>query len=253
MPTRCEHRVDLKERSAGQVRRHPWEVARARSYRKLIASHADLPAVRRVLDVGAGDGWFASDIRNDLPATASIVCWDVNYRSEDLATPIGPGISRTRERPAQPFDVVLALDVLEHIEHDEAFLADVIVPSMRPGGVGLFSVPAHPRLFCDHDRMLEHERRYRPTAFRALVARHLEVLAAGSVFASLLPLRAFDVLRQKAGRGGEQNGVGSWTAGPGVTRAVTAVLGADAAAGRAAARLGVPLPGLSAWVVARRR
>jgi 2-polyprenyl-3-methyl-5-hydroxy-6-metoxy-1,4-benzoquinol methylase len=245
--------VDLKERPAGDVRRHPWEIARARSYRKLLAAHVDLSAVRRVLDIGAGDGWFASDIRDELPAAASIVCWDVNYRSEDLATPIGPGISRTREQPAGPFDVVLALDVLEHIDGDEAFLADVVVPSMRPGGAGLLSVPAHPRLFSDHDRMLEHERRYRPTAFRALAARHLEVLAAGSVFASLLPLRAADVLRQKAGRGGEQSGVGSWSAGPGVTRAVTAVLAADAALGRGAARVGVPLPGLSTWVVVRRR
>ena len=155
-----------------------------------------------MLDIGAGDSWFASDIRRDLPGPATIVCWDINYRSEDLATPIGPGIHRTRDRPVGPFDVVLALDVLEHIAGDEAFLADVIVPSLGPGGVGLLSVPAHPRLFSDHDRMLEHERRYRPSAFRALVGRHLEIVAAGSVFSSLVPLRAVDVLRQKAGRGG---------------------------------------------------
>ena len=49
---------------------------------------------------------------------------------------------------------------------DEAFLADVIVPAMAPGAVALLSVPAHPRLFSDHDRMLEHARRYRPRAFR---------------------------------------------------------------------------------------
>jgi 2-polyprenyl-3-methyl-5-hydroxy-6-metoxy-1,4-benzoquinol methylase len=246
--------VDLKERPPGEdVRRHPWEIARARSYRRLIAAHTDVQAARRVLDIGAGDGWFASDIRRDLEPTATIVCWDVNYRSEDLATPAGPGIIRTAEQPPGPFDIVLALDVLEHIELDEPFLADVFVPSMADDGVGLLSVPAHPRLFSDHDRMLEHARRYRPSEFRQLVGRHLEVVAAGSVFASLVPMRALDVVRQRLGRPGEQRGVGAWRGGQNLTRAVTAVLDADAALGRWTAGIGLPMPGLSTWVVARRR
>jgi SAM-dependent methyltransferase len=244
--------MDLKERRSDVVRRHPWEVARARSYRRLLAAHADLGAVSTVLDIGAGDGWFASDVRADLAPSASIMCWDVNYRSADLATPIGTGITRTADRPEGVFDVVFALDVLEHVEDDESFLADVIVAAMPPGGLALLAVPAHPRLYSDHDRMLEHHRRYRPSRFRGLVGRHLDVLAGGSLFASLVPLRVIDVARQRIGRGGDQRGVGAWTAGPLVTTVVTSVLVADAAAGRAAARVGVPLPGLSTWVVARR-
>jgi 2-polyprenyl-3-methyl-5-hydroxy-6-metoxy-1,4-benzoquinol methylase len=246
--------VDLKELPSGDdVRRHPWEIARARSYRRLIAAYADVGAAQRVLDVGAGDGWFASDIRRDLRPEAEVVCWDVNYRSEDLATPSGPGIVRTAVQPSGPFDIVLALDVLEHVDGDEAFLADVIVPAMAPGAVALLSVPAHPRLFSDHDRMLEHARRYRPRAFRHLVARHLEVVTAGSVFASLVPLRAVDLVRQRLGRPGEQHGVGAWRAGPAVTAALTAGLSTDAAVGRWTAQIGVPMPGLSTWVVARCR
>jgi 2-polyprenyl-3-methyl-5-hydroxy-6-metoxy-1,4-benzoquinol methylase len=246
--------MDLKERPSGEdVRRHPWEIARARSYRRLIATYADVRAARRVLDIGAGDGWFASDIGRDLEPAATIVCWDVNYRSEDLATPAGSGITRTAEQPPGPFDIVLALDVREHIEGDEPFLADVIVPSLADGGIGLLSVPAHPRLFSDHDRMLEHARRYRPRAFQQLVARHLEVVAAGSLFASLVPLRVLDVVRQRFGRPGEQHGVGAWRGGPTLTRALTASLDADAALGRWTARIGLPMPGLSTWVVARRR
>jgi 2-polyprenyl-3-methyl-5-hydroxy-6-metoxy-1,4-benzoquinol methylase len=243
--------MDLKERRQEIVRRHPWEVARARSYRRLVSGHTDVGAVRTVLDIGAGDGWFASDIRRSLPAAATILCWDVNYRSTDLATPIGPGISRTAERPTGVFDLVFALDVLEHIDDDEQFLGDVIAPSI--GGIALLSVPAHPRLFSDHDRMLEHARRYRPSDFRQLVGRHLEVLAAGSVFASLVPARAVDVLRQRIGHAGDQTGVGAWSGGPIVTRALTTALEADAAVGRVSARVGLPMPGLSTWIVARRR
>jgi SAM-dependent methyltransferase len=245
--------MDLKERLPGVECRHPWEIARARFYRTLIADHTDLATVRTVLDVGAGDGWFASDISGDLAEFATIVCWDINYRSEDLATPMGPGISRTTARPFESFDVVFVLDVLEHIADDEAFLADVIAPSIGPGGVGLLGVPAHPHLFSDHDRMLGHERRYRPCAFRAMVGRHLDIVAAGSVFGSLIPLRAVDVVRQRYGQGIEPTGVGSWSWGPRLTRAVTTALEVDAAIGRGAARIGVQLPGLSTWAVVRHR
>ena len=74
----------------GEAGRHPWELARARFFRRLIARSIDVSAVRRVLDVGAGDGWFAQELLPDLGPTAEVVCWDVNYRSEDLATPAGP-------------------------------------------------------------------------------------------------------------------------------------------------------------------
>ena len=130
--------MDLKERPPGEdVRRHPWEIARARSYRRLIAAHADVadgpPRARhrrrRRLVRHATSG------ATSRPA-ASIVCWDVNYRSEDLATPTGSGITRTAVQPDGPFDIVLALDVLEHIDDDEPFLADVIVPALAPGAVG---------------------------------------------------------------------------------------------------------------------
>jgi SAM-dependent methyltransferase len=244
--------VDLSERVAGEVRRHPWEVARARSYRRLLAAHTDLRTVRTVLDIGAGDGWFASDAQADVSG-ASIVCWDVNYRSADLSTPAGDRITRTTVRPDGRFDVVLALDVLEHIDDDDAFLAGEIVPAVAPGGRALLGVPAHPCLFSAHDRMLQHVRRYRPADFRALVARHLDVVASGSMFASLVPVRAVAVAGERLGRERAQTGVGAWTAGPAVTRAVTLGLAADAAVGRGLARVGVPWPGLSTWIVARRR
>jgi SAM-dependent methyltransferase len=247
--------MDLRERAggpvAGRAGRHPWEIARARFFCRLIANHTALPTVRRVLDVGAGDGWFANELLPGLAATAEVVCWDVNYRSEDLATPPGQRITRTAERPAGPFDLVLLLDVLEHVEDDDGFLA-AVVPLLRPGGSAVVSVPAHPWLFSDHDRMLEHHRRYRPVELRALVSRHLRPVAAGSVFTSLLAPRAVSVLAERAGRHHEARGIGAWTGGPAVTTALTAVLDADAAVSAALSARGLPVPGLSTWVVASR-
>lgn len=250
--------MDLRERSDAlrargeQPGRHPWELARARFFRRLIGRSTDLGAVRRVLDVGAGDGWFAQELLPDLGPAAEVVCWDVNYRSEDLATPAGARITRTNGRPDGPFDLVLLLDVLEHIEDDQGFLAGEVVPLMAPGGTAVVSVPAHPSLFSDHDRMLQHHRRYRPAELRALLDRHLDVVDRGSVFASLLAPRAVSVLAERAGRHHDPTGVGAWTAGPAVTSALTAVLDADAAVTAGLSRHGLPVPGLSTWAVARR-
>jgi SAM-dependent methyltransferase len=246
--------MDLRERTAGRVGaagRHPWELARARFFRRLIGRSTDVGAVRRVLDVGAGDGWFAQELMPDLGPAAEVVCWDVNYRSADLATPAGARLTRTNGRPDGPFDLVLLLDVLEHIEDDEGFLAGDVVPLMGPGGTAVVSVPAHPSLFSDHDRMLQHHRRYRPAELRALLGRHLDVVDRGSVFASLLAPRAVSVLSERAGRHHDPTGVGAWRAAPAITSALTAVLYADATATAGLSRRGLPVPGLSTWAVAR--
>src|SRR5207342_575102 len=129
-----------------------------------------------------------------------------------------------------------------HIEDDEGFLADDVVPLMAPGGTAVVSVPAHPSLFSDHDRMLQHHRRYRPTKLRALLGRHLDVVDRGSVFASLLAPRAVSVLAERAGRHHDPTGVGAWTAGPAITSALTAVLDADATTTAGLSRRGLPVP-----------
>jgi SAM-dependent methyltransferase len=242
--------VDVRERGAG-VARHPWELARAEFFRALIARHVELGAVTTVLDAGAGDGWFAQELLADLCTEAAVICWDVNYRSADLAAPSDPRIRRTTTRPEGSFDLILALDVLEHLDDAEAFLGDVLVPSLA--GILVVSVPAHPRLFSDHDRMLEHRRRYRRRDLLDLLARHVEVRESGTLFSSLLLPRAISVAAERLGRSASPSGIGNWSGGPRTTRLITSGLGIDARLGQRLGQRGVVLPGLSAWAVCGRR
>ena len=244
--------MDLSERRDVDVRRHPWEVARARFFRRLIARHVDVGTLGAVLDVGAGDGWFAGELADDVSASCRITCWDVNYSDADLHVPahLGGRIMRTTEPPEGTFDLILLLDVIEHIAKDEQFLRDEITPRMHARSRLVVSVPAYQALFGDHDRMLEHRRRYRPAVLRATVGRHLRIIDQGSLFTSLLLPRLVQAGLERAGRHGDATGVGAWTGGPRLTALLERVLLADAAAGRRLGRWGWPVPGLSTWVVA---
>lgn len=242
--------MDLAERGDTE-RRHPWETQRARFFRSLIASYVGDDPPRRILDVGAGDGWFAGELSQAMADRSEIVCWDVNYRSADLDVGLPPGVVRTADKPTGTFDLALLLDVIEHIEDDAAFLDDSVLPHLTDRSIVIVSVPAHPRLFSSHDDALAHHRRYTPGALRELLAPRFEILARGGLFATLLPLRAAAVARERLAGPPDTHGIGAWGAGAGVTRAVSAVLAADAGAGRWLAQRGVATPGLSTWAVCR--
>jgi SAM-dependent methyltransferase len=76
------------------------------------------------------------------------------------------------EPPVVPFDALVAFEVLEHIEDDDAALARW-AEWIRPGGLILLSVPAHQRRFAEMDRAVGHYRRYE----RAELVRNMD--AAG--------------------------------------------------------------------------
>ena len=206
-----------------------------------------------MLDVGAGDGWFAGRLLGELPDGAGIVCWDTNYDDDELAA-AAPGIVRTREHPRDGYDLVLVLDVLEHIADAERFIVESLSPVADPGTPVLVAVPAHQWLFGAHDVALGHHRRYGRGELRRLVAPWIDVVEEGSLFTTLLAPRAAQVAvervrgRQPGGPRDDTHGVGTWSGGRATTALVDAALAADVGLGRTLGRIGVRLPGLSIWV-----
>ena len=247
--------MDLRERSATGGSRHPWELVRADFFERLLAEH-DLLSASTWLDVGAGDAWFATDLRRQLEPDAAITCWDINYAPEDVgALDTADGrIELAAVRPTTRFSRVLLLDVIEHVQDDATFLADVVSDLLEPDGRVLISVPAYQSLFSAHDTALGHFRRYTPSQLEAVAARAgLRVDAAGGLFASLLVARAMTKLKERvSSAGSEWTGIGAWSGGPLVTRATVTALSADAALARLAARHTRRFPGLSCWVLCSR-
>ena len=80
------------------------------------------------------------------------------------------------ESPQGAFDAIVSSNVLEHID-DHTRVMHNFRRMLRPGGVALILVPAHPFLYCDLDRNLSHFRRYRRRDFQELAREtDLEVL-----------------------------------------------------------------------------
>jgi Methyltransferase domain len=250
--------MDLAERRANS-KRHPWELARSDHFRRVIHDATCDRRVESLLDIGAGDGWFAQELTDDLPSAAAVTCWDINYTSADLNTALPSSVVRTMYQPTDQFDLVLMLDVLEHIELDERFIETTVLPMLADDATLIVSVPAHPSLFSAHDVSLGHFRRYRPRQISTLLGRHVRIVREGSLFTSLLPLRGAEVLRERM-RAKESTpcapgtvGIGQWHGGIVMTRGIRAILRVDAALARQLSRAGLSLPGLSYWAVCTKR
>jgi hypothetical protein len=184
--------MDLAERRANS-RRHPWELARSDHFRQVIREATAGRSIRRLLDIGAGDRWFAQELVNDLSPPPPSRVGTSTTPPTDLNAVLPSTILRTTERPTGVFDLVLMLDVLEHIELDEQFLETTVLPLLAGNGTLIVSVPAYQMLFSAHDVALGHFRRYRPRRIYALLGRHLRIVRHGSLFTSVLPLRGAQV------------------------------------------------------------
>ncbi len=233
--------------------RHPWERARFRFFDRVLRrgwKNGD-----RVLDVGAGDGWFAEQLLLNHWVVSRVVCWDSGYSDASFAVKEGARLERTASQPTEKFEKILLLDVLEHVDGDAAFLKGIVEQNLAPRGEVLISVPAWQPLFSAHDRFLRHFRRYSFEQLRVLVrSADLEVVASGGLFHSLLLPRALSVVRERLfRRTGPEVGLASWNHGPLVTGLIGFALAIDNLFSFLFSRWGWQVPGLSGWVRCRKR
>ena len=103
-----------------------------------------------------------------------------------------------------PFDLLVAMDVLEHIPDDDDALS-IWFQLLRPGGFLFLTVPALPSLWSDYDVELAHQRRYTRSGLSSLLQKHSEsILSLRYAFSFALP-PAYLLRRLKLGgkSGGE--------------------------------------------------
>jgi SAM-dependent methyltransferase len=179
--------VDIKEAELldGDIAQHWYYRAKASAARALIGA----AGFRDILDVGAGVGFFSREFLR-APQVLSATCVDPAYNTDRDEHVDGKPLRFRRHVDCSDFDLVLMMDVLEHVPDDVGLIREYAdkVPS---GAQFLFTVPAFQWLWSGHDVFLEHHRRYTLRGIERVVSRSgLEVRRGCYFYGALFPAAA---------------------------------------------------------------
>ena len=181
--------------------RHWWY----RERRHLLARSVSGLIPGTALDIGAAGGgntrvlrelsWQAVALEyGDEGAQVCAMRGIPVVRADATRLPVGPA----------GLDLVVAFDVLEHIEDDKAAVRGVF-EALRPGGRFLVAVPADPALWSAHDEAVGHVRRYTRATLTAAIAKGGLVIE--DVWSWNVLLRPVVALRRKSSTGSDLDDV----------------------------------------------
>ena len=158
-----------------------------------------------LLDVGAGSGFFSRHLLARTPLRAAY-CVDPNYTHEWSEEVEGKPLRFLRSTESVDADLVLLMDVVEHVDDDVALLREYASKSRRDATF-LISVPAFQFLWSAHDVFLGHRRRYSLKSLEATVrAAGLTVTGGGYYYGAVFPIA---MLVRLARRGTAHEGASS--------------------------------------------
>jgi SAM-dependent methyltransferase len=128
-----------------------------------------------IVDIGCSSGMMLDLLRREFPE-GSLLGADYVRGPLDALAQSGIGVPLVQfdltscPLPGQSFDGIVLLNVLEHIERDDAALAHV-ARLLKPGGIAVIEVPAGPGLYDVYDKLLFHHRRYSMRELSAKILR----------------------------------------------------------------------------------
>ena len=147
--------------------------------------------INRALDVGCGHGIVRQLVEHDL-GFAVDGC-DLNRNALEMAAD-GKGrllvydIFDRDPGLLEAYDLILLMDVIEHVDDDIGFL-NTSLEHLKPGGIVALNVPAHMALYGKYDEVLGHKRRYNIPRIEWLFRQaNIERLSITPWGLSLLPL-----------------------------------------------------------------
>ncbi len=227
--------------------RHWWFVARRDILRAQLRT-LPLPPGACILDAGCGTG-------GNLPMLAEfgrVEAFEMNDSARETACrrsgiAVRPGrLPDGVDFAPESFDLITALDVIEHVENDISGLG-ALRALLRPGGHLLVTVPAYSWLWSAHDERHHHHRRYTRGALRQVVSDAGFALCRATYFNTLLFPLAATVRLVNAATGALAN-VDDAVPPPPVNAILRAAFAAE---GRLLRHLSLPF-GLSILCIARR-
>jgi SAM-dependent methyltransferase len=180
------------DRMAEHDQVHWWYVARRKILADLIAREADLPEGARILEIGCGTGHNFEMLKGFGRLDALEVDGEARaLASKRLGHAVGDApLPELSGVPDRTYHLIALLDVLEHVDGDEAALRS-IAGKLAPDGRILVTVPAYQWMWSAHDLAHHHKRRYSKRGLRRVAeAAGLRVRDIGYFNSLLFPLAA---------------------------------------------------------------
>ena len=248
---------------APEEKRHPWERARVQILEQLLRTATKDRGLQNeiVVDIGCGDLFVAGKFAREWPATQFIgidTAFDektLDILRKNIGVPnlhAYASMSDAFASLSRPASVILLNDVIEHVPDDVEFLREIMSSGLFDANTRLLiTVPAFQSLWTQHDVFLGHYRRYnRALLKKRLAVAGLAVLDDGYFFLSLLPLRAVQVILERAGvHAREEKGIGAWGGGKTLGRLFRQMLLIDFRVASLLGKTRLPLPGLSCYAI----
>ena len=139
-----------------------WVSSRNRLFKKLVNQNARKDGKTKLLEIGCGTGNFIEQMKDErsLEITGSeIYIKGLQYAKANLPEMDFVQFDVTHSSITEKFDMIVAFDVLEHIEKDMIALNN-INQMLLPDGKIIISVPQHMFLWSSLDDIVKHKRRY---------------------------------------------------------------------------------------------
>ena len=141
-----------------------WHLGKRRAIGKLIEKHCNLQPFSKILDVGCGTGKMMEEIRFYYPKSE---VWGldsskkaVSYcQSRGISNIINSSLSAKLPFNNNEFDLIVALDIIEHLD-DDLYSIKELFRLLKTNGTLIVSVPSYNLLWSYWDVMLGHKRRY---------------------------------------------------------------------------------------------
>ncbi|MEA3346540.1 MAG: methyltransferase domain-containing protein [Candidatus Auribacterota bacterium] len=187
---------EQKDINRDNFQRHPWEIVRLEFVLNLLKKYykkGDSPS--SILDVGGGDLYVAKAVDDYFPAS-KVTSVDIGIPDNDCFD-VGEVkvVNDWGQIHGKTYDLILLLDVLEHIEDDKEFLKGLVEKFSLRGTVFLITVPLHSFLFSEHDIKLNHKRRYAYNELpRQVRSEGLNIIREGNIFSSLWIFRIVQLI-----------------------------------------------------------
>jgi len=143
-----------------RIERHHWWW---QGRQKLLTFLFKKENPQKILDIGCGTGETIKFLKNYLPKAeiygldSSLVA--IKFARSRKLNNIKKGSATKLPFKDNSFDLVLLLDVLEHIKDDQKALKEA-KRVLKPSGSIIVTAPALPFIYSDHDKNQNHFRRY---------------------------------------------------------------------------------------------